>query len=298
MTHHDHNQLRYLTTSETDDGWQLACVNVGHAHVPPGSPYPPTPGLHPPGYAETLARGRVLSEYQLLFISQGRGRLQVRQNAYDIEAGTAFLLFPGVPHSYAPDPQTGWTEYWAGFRGPYPDLLVKKGFFSPQEPVFPTGLDASAVTEFRQLLEEVTGEAPGYRLIAASRILVLLARLEASRRSRNQADGAAALVTQARLAFEEKLADHDVDLAALARTLGLAYPAFSSLFHQYTGLTPHQYWLNLKINRAKTMLTSGKSVKETAFALGFDNEFYFSRLFKKKTGTPPSRWGSQAHVPQ
>ncbi len=287
------DQIRYLTTSETDDGWQLSCVDVGHAVVPPGAPYPTAPGLHPPGYAETLGLGRTLNEYQLLFISEGRGTLHVRQTSYPLEPGTAFLLFPGITHTYAPDKATGWTEYWVGFRGPWPDLLVKKGFFTPQEPVFPGGLAPSAVGEFQLLIEGVAEEAPGYRLVASSRIVMLLAQLEASRRSRSQADGTADLVTQAKLVFEERLADHDVDLAVLARKLGLSYPAFSALFHQYTGLTPHQYWLNLKINRAKTLLLAGKSVKETAFHLGFESEFYFSRLFKKKTGTPPSQWAAR-----
>ncbi len=293
MTNHDRerNQVRYLTTSETDDGWQLICVDVGHHFVAPGDHYPPSPGLHPPEYSRDLSQGRTLSEYQLLFLSQGRGTLTVRQTTYDIQAGTAFLLFPGVPHSYAPDPATGWAEYWVGFRGPYPDLLVKKGFFSPQTPVFPDGLGQAAVGEFQQLIDDVNGEAPGYRLVAASRILGLLARLVASQRSSRQTQGAPAIVTQARLLLEEQLGDHDVDLPALARRLGLSYPAFSSQFHEYTGLTPHQYYLNLKINRAKALLGAGKSVKEVAFALGFGSEFYFSRLFKNKTGSPPSRWG-------
>jgi AraC-like DNA-binding protein len=283
-------RIRYLTTSELDDGWQLSCVDVGHALVAPGAPYPPSPSLHPPGYAETLMQGRVLSEYQLLFIAQGGGRLRVRSSEYALEAGTAFLLFPGVPHSYAPDPETGWSEYWAGFRGPYPDLLTKRGFFSPGEPVYPHGLPPSAVGEFRQLIDDVGAEAPGYRLLAASRILVLLSHLEASRRAQNQADGTAALAAQARLFLEDHADRHDVDLAELARRLGLSYASFSTLFHQYTGLSPHQYWLNLKINRAKGLLEEGRSVKETAFALGFESEFYFSRLFKKKTGAPPSKW--------
>lgn len=291
MAPEDHDQIIYLTTNETDDGWQLGCVDAGRHLVAPGAPYPPRPGLHPPGYAESLAKGRVLSEYQLLFVSQGRGRLRVRQTDYAIEAGTAFLLFPGIPHSYAPEPATGWSEYWVGFRGPQADLLVKKGFLSPENPVYPSGLGPEAVAEFRQILSDLTEQVPGYRLVAASRILLLLARLESSRRSGSQSEGAQTVVNQARLALEDQAADHDIDLSALARRLGYSYGVFSSLFHEYTGLTPHQYWLNLKINRAKTLLVSGKSVKEVSFALGFESEFYFSRLFKKKTGTPPSRWG-------
>lgn len=283
------DEIRYLTSNETDDRWQLVCVDVGHATTTPGTAYPPTPGLHPPGYAESLARGRVLSEYQLLFLSQGRGTLDVRGTQFTLEAGTAFLLFPGVVHSYAPDPSTGWTEYWVGFRGPSMDQLVQAGFFDVDQPVYPWGLGPRAVEEFRHLLETVRSEVPGYRLVAAGLINLLLARLVASRRTRDQAEGTAALVAQARLAFEEKLTDHQIDLAALARRLGLSASAFSTLFHQYTGLTPYQYWLNLKINKGKQLLAAGRSVKETAFALGFESEFYFSRLFKKKTGLPPSK---------
>ncbi|MEI8094262.1 MAG: AraC family transcriptional regulator [Spirochaetales bacterium] len=282
--------IRYLTSSETDDGWQIGCVDVGHVAVAPGAPYPVL-GEHPPGYAETLREGRTLSEYQLLCISEGQGSLTVGKKVYPVQAGTAFLLFPGVTHTYAPDPATGWTEYWVGFRGVLPDLLVKKGFFSPDDPVYPGAFDPSAVNDFRQLLDEVAAEPPGYRLVAASRVVLLLSRLVAARRAQNIPDGTSEIVGKAKLVFEEHLTDHDVDLADLARKLGLSYVAFTSLFRQYTGQTPHQYWLNLKINHGKGWLVSGKSVKETAFHLGFESEFHFSRLFKKKTGTPPSRWG-------
>jgi AraC-like DNA-binding protein len=291
MARSANNQIRYLTSNETDDGWQITCVDVGHVQVAPGAAYPTALAEHPPGYAETLREGRTLSEYQLLFISEGQGTLTVHRSTYAVAAGTAFLLFPGVLHSYAPDPDTGWTEYWVGFRGPLPDQLVRRGFFSPDDPIFPTALDPSTVADFRQLLEEVADGAPGYRLLAASRVMVLLSKLIGTRRARDLPDGSAEVVGKAKLVFEEHLGDHDVDLTDLARKLGLSYVAFTTLFRQYSGQTPHQYWLNLKINRAKVLLTAGKSVKETAFGLGFESEFHFSRLFKKKTGVPPSRWG-------
>lgn len=291
MPTEDWDRVVYLTTNDTDEGWQVSCADAGRHWVAPGAPYPPHPGLHPPAYTTSVTQNRVLSEYQLLFISQGRGRLRVRQTEYAIEAGTAFLLFPGVPHSYSPDPTTGWAEYWVGFRGPHVDLLARKGFLSPHDPVYPGGLDPTAVVEFQGLLDEVAAGVPGYRLVAASRILLLLAQLVASRRRADQTDETLALVTRARLFLEDNVASHDVDLAGLARRLGASYGVFSARFHEYTGLTPHQYWLNLKINRAKGLLVGGRSVKEASFALGFESEFYFSRLFKKKTGIPPSRWG-------
>jgi AraC-like DNA-binding protein len=52
-------------------------------------------------------------------------------------------------------------------------------------------------------------------------------------------------------------------------------------------MTPHQYYLDRKIRVAAALLRSGLSVKETAYRLSVDSPYYFSRLFKKKTGGSP-----------
>ena len=65
----------------------------------------------------------------------------------------------------------------------------------------------------------------------------------------------------------------------------------NEVFKAYTGMTPYQYCIHAKINRAKEILSSGESsVKEIAWRVGFDDQYYFSRLFKKKTGSSPSQW--------
>jgi AraC-like DNA-binding protein len=54
-------------------------------------------------------------------------------------------------------------------------------------------------------------------------------------------------------------------------------------------MTPYQYFIHIKIQKAKSLLTQkDASVKEVAYKLGFDDQFYFSRLFKNKTGFSPS----------
>ena len=88
---------------------------------------------------------------------------------------------------------------------------------------------------------------------------------------------------------------HDVGpLPGLARNLGVSYTWFRRAFAHHTGLSPHQYQLQLRLGRARTLLSETTlAVKEIAFRSGFESEQYFCRLFKSKTGVSPGAWRRQ-----
>jgi AraC-like DNA-binding protein len=80
-------------------------------------------------------------------------------------------------------------------------------------------------------------------------------------------------------------------LPDLARRLGVSYTWFRRTFTHHTGLSPHQYRLQLKMGRARTLLSeTALTVKEVAFRCGFESEQYFCRLFRRKTGVAPGEW--------
>ena len=74
----------------------------------------------------------------------------------------------------------------------------------------------------------------------------------------------------------------------------LAHLRFTSKFHlirvfkKYYGITPRQYLINKRIEKAKNSLKNGNSVTETCYAIGFESINSFSNLFRAKTGMPPS----------
>jgi len=59
------------------------------------------------------------------------------------------------------------------------------------------------------------------------------------------------------------------------------------MFKNYTGLSPNQYHMQLKIKKAKELIMNKKSIKEISNYLGFETAQYFSRLYKKKVSTSP-----------
>ncbi len=79
-----------------------------------------------------------------------------------------------------------------------------------------------------------------------------------------------------------------------ADELGVSYSKLRKLFKEHTGLSPALFQQDLKLQRAKELLSStSHSVKEIAYRLGFDSPDYFSSKFKAKNGCKPSEFRDQ-----
>src|SRR5262249_12050379 len=85
--------------------------------------------------------------------------------------------------------------------------------------------------------------------------------------------------------------DGDVSLSDLARECRLSVTHFVRAFRRSTGLSPHQWLLARRIDRAKSLLAeSGLSLAEIALACGFWDQSHFTRVFTADVGTSPGRW--------
>lgn len=83
---------------------------------------------------------------------------------------------------------------------------------------------------------------------------------------------------------------NDISVEELAASIGLSVSYFRRLFHEAYGVAPMQYIMDLRIENARDLLLSGEvNVTEAANLSGFDDIYYFSALFKRKTGSTPSQ---------
>lgn len=84
--------------------------------------------------------------------------------------------------------------------------------------------------------------------------------------------------------------ENHIEVNELASIAGLTTPYFGTLFKKYIGTSVKEYINKMKINNAENILLSGEfSVQEVAYKCGFEDIYYFSKLFKKIKGFPPSR---------
>lgn len=91
--------------------------------------------------------------------------------------------------------------------------------------------------------------------------------------------------------MEENIDDPNLSNGAIANTAGVSEIYFRKLFKGRFGLTPHSYMINIRINKAKNMLENGAvAMDEIASSCGFNNIYYFLRVFKQKTGYTPTEY--------
>jgi len=107
---------------------------------------------------------------------------------------------------------------------------------------------------------------------------------------------AARILDPAAAYLEKHIFDPDLRISDLHGLCGISDTYFRTLFEQRFGDLPKKYVTERRLSQAKAILESGEfdSVSSVARAVGFDDSLYFSKAYKARYGTPPSRLASIA----
>ena len=84
--------------------------------------------------------------------------------------------------------------------------------------------------------------------------------------------------------------DRPISIEQLSKSLGYHRTHLSKLFKQTVGLSPMQYLMQLRLERAKTLLDSKWTVEQIASSVGFSDPLHFSKQFRRKYGLSPSAY--------
>ena len=280
---------KYMLAGERDALWGLTVSTVGYEEIAPGDLYP-TKG-HADGYYFHIDKGRTLNEYQLLYNPEGEGWFQSTHCPLTrLKPGDMFLLFPNEWHTYHPAPDVGWKSYWIGFKGRNIDDRVRYGFLSPEKPIYHVGYSNTIELLYKRAYEAAIEEAAFAQQVMAGIVNYLIGTMYSLERNielgKNQVQ--VNMVNKARLLIRESL-ESDLTIQKVAQELGVSYSNFRKLFKEFTGLSPATYQQELRLLRAKELLTTTElSIKEIAYRLNFESPDYFSAKFKAKLGCKPS----------
>lgn len=210
-----------------------------------------------------------------------------------IEMGMAFALPPGVWHRYRPDADVGWTESWMEVQGPVVNRLLSAGLFSNKTAVHLDASSAGLDTALERVHAIASEAGPGFDPELAARAFAVLVAWSRSGLSPPELSRLRRAILTAERHLAENLAK-PVNIAALAKKLGVSYSQFRQEFRKHTGFAPWQYVLHVRIIHARRLLAgSDAQLEEIATQLGFSSAFHFSTAFKQAMGISPDRWRRQ-----
>jgi len=253
--------------------------------------YPTAFGYYPSAGGHRMARLEH-NDNLLIYCTAGYGTVELGSQTLGVGPGDALLLPRGSHHRYQADTNHPWTIYWIHFEGALAEKFIVnvrggKHFL----PVLSIGTHARLIADFETLIEtRKTGYNRRSFVHAANVLRQMLSYLsavapvvQAKQQHNMDLDGIHALM-------EEKL-HGQLELATLARHANLSKYHFSNKYKALTGRSPIQHFLHLKMERACYLLDiSGISIKDVSRTLGYEDSYYFSRLFKKIIGVAPRQY--------
>ena len=292
MMHNDmNNSVNYPITSEEDELWGLTITTVGYQIIDEKEHYPPS--KHPIGYNFNVEKGRILNEYQLLYITNGNGVFTFGNSKQSclITEGKMFFLMPGVWHTYKPLKNTGWKEYWIGFKGEMIDKIVNEGFFLNRAPVFNIGMNEEIIDLYYKAIEIAHEERAGFQQALCGIVMNILGLMYYRDKTNDFEDEELInKINKSKIMMREDIYKN-VTAEEIAKDLGISYSSFRRAFKELTGTSPSKYMLELKLNEAKLLLyKTNLPIKEISYNLKFENPDYFPIFFKKRTGQTPSEY--------
>jgi len=261
--------------------------------------HPLSRGLYPLGlgYYHRAAGHRMSrtrhDDHLLIYCIDGAGLLQVGGQRHSVQRGDLLLLPKGFGHHYQALEQHPWTIYWAHFDGTDAAAFIGHLQIPRQHGellLTQLGLHSRLTAEFEALLElrESTYNLDAY-LCAANRLRQILSHIALLiPLARQQEQGVGMDLERIHSLMQSHLHEQ-LSLDALAASANLSKYHFVKRYRELTGSTPINRFIQLKIERACHLLdTTNNGIGEVAFAVGYGDAYYFSRLFKKVMGISPS----------
>ena len=239
-------------------------------------------------------RSEEVGEFVLIYCVEGEGWFELDGHRYTVTANQFFILPENKAHAYGSTADRSWTIYWMHFNG------AKAAFFSAgfDRPRDITPQEHSRIKERLVLFEEIyssisSGYNKNYMLYATTSLFHFLGSMKfiGEYRDCGSLGNTSKDVVQLAIHFMQENLNKKISLADIAREVKLSVSYFSNLFEEKTGSSPLRYLIYLRIQEACHYLDfTNLKINQISPLVGYEDSLYFSRLFTKTIGIPPSEY--------
>ncbi len=255
------------------DLWALTC---GHekcaANKPPEGP-------------------QVLGYYVLHYVTSGKGTFTIGGKTFEISKDTMFMLFPNEKLSYQQDINEPWEYYWTAFSGKNAKNYVERCMFSVANPIYKAS--SEVIKHAFERLESLKKLSSSIDIKALAIILDILSTVIEERRKNEKYNKNLMkdYVTQALSYIELNYNKASLTLIEVSAALNINPNYLSRLFTSVLNMPFSKYLIMLRLQKACALIkNTDMYFKTISSCVGYDDNLYFSRIFKKYLGVTPKEY--------
>lgn len=254
------------------EGYDLIVYQCGMSECKPNHSYGPALRDH----------------YLIHYVLSGQGTFYVDGKAYKISKNQGFLICPNVITYYEADKDDPWIYTWVGFLGIKAENYLKLANLDRYNPIFKYENGGFIEKCFEDMRIAAKLKYGGDLRLQGILSIFLSELIERAEHSNMFGSSYKDSYIKKIMIFIETNYSRDISIADIAEHVGLNKNYFSSFFKQHFNITPQEYLIKYRINKAcELMKNEALSISDISRSVGYNDPLCFSKVFKKINGYSP-----------
>lgn len=227
----------------------------------------------------------IRNDFYLIYIIKGKMDIELDGEKHVFSEGQFLIIKQGTDISYYTEPETKLNYLWLHFTGSSAEKKLSKYDILTNK-IIQAEISVEVISLWKRMFREFSVNDMYFDESTSSilnEILICLARSRTSGRHREK-------ILKTTIYISENYSI-DLTLKKLSEMVGMSKAYYRSCFKEVTGMSPIQYLIDVRMSVADTLLLStDMPLSAISEEIGFEDVYYFGRLFKKKYGISPGRY--------
>lgn len=251
---------------------------------------PTDAGYYPKAKGHVCAREWGCPEAIFIYCAEGNGWCEIAGRRHEVTRNQLLVVPASTPHVYGAGKKTPWTIYWFHAVGSNVPIYLDRLGVTREKPVVPLGGGVQLFSLFEDVLEGLEhGFTITHLIYAAHSLTHLMGLILRHKDEFGYGETTVRERVTKSIEFMKSHLSEPLKIATLAALVNLSRSHYTTSFKRVTGYAPLSYLNHLRMQRAVQLLnTTDLSIKRISDQLGFSDQFYFSRAFRKMHNHSPS----------
>ncbi|WP_074042257.1 AraC family transcriptional regulator [Desnuesiella massiliensis] len=232
----------------------------------------------------------IRDHYLIHFVTKGSGKFYIDNVSFEVKENQGFLICPGDITYYEADEDTPWNYIWVGFNGMKAPQYIRQMGLSKDNPIINTKNSELIIDYLNKIFESTKLERAreirmlGYLYLFLS---VLIGESDVKETINYKHE-----YIQKALEYIEMNYSRNITVKNIAEHIGLNRSYFSSLFKASLNISPENFLIQYRVNKACELLKQNKNLRiaDVSRSVGYTDQLAFSKTFKKVKGYSPSEY--------